>query len=151
MPPRPETYLTDVPPPLPCAHGFGSGSELYQTTCASTCWKQRSRKAAHARVLPTSTLLRLPLAHWLSIVSRLSSCMGCNWSVLPRLAGSTFFAITCTIPFDACLCHQFRSHTYSPIDLKRLTTIYDSIVFQRGNLRPYGFYAYHVASFNSST
>lgn len=47
-----------------------------------------------------------------------------------------FLPFNCTIPFDACHCHQFWSHTYSPIDQKRLTTLYDSIVLSAWQLTP---------------
>lgn len=41
-----------------------------------------------------------------------------------------------TTPFDACYRHQFRSYTYSSIDLKRLTTVYDSITLSAWQFTP---------------
>ena len=59
---------------------------------------------------------------------------------------------TCTVPVDACIAtnisepHSLGHRLAAPYDPLRLHRH-----FQRGNLRPYGFYSCYVASFNAHT
>ena len=128
------------PASLPQGHGSLAQSFTQTTTCGKLCWNQRSRKATHARVLPNLPLLRLLCRlTGCQLSVRFSSCIVCHWSVLPRdLVGQSCFCHSSLVPFHSTLAiaTEFRSHTWSPIDLKRLTTVWDSILLSAWQLTP---------------